>query len=405
MAFTITTAGKAKYAAATNTSRIEYRDVRFGTGHQADQEAATALQTPITGAIYPLVSPTGLSKFLTLERQDQAQGVLAFIATDMSADVFTATEAGLFDIDGVLMAYRSVSTGRVASKPADETMDYVVRLAYQGAASAPTTWQAGAVLPATTERVGIVELATNAEAIAGTDGVKVLTPASGQAAFGQRVDIQEFTANGTWTKPSGAKLMIVDIVGGGGGSAAAFNSGSPNDELDVGCGGGGAHNQFIFNPDDFGDTEPVVVGTGGAGSYGIARASDPLYVGGNGKLSQFSTGHQWWIAHGGNGGRAQDTQVIAGTGGAIASGYAVLSEAGGVGLAREHITNTDGIFAAPARAGAGRGGGYYPTAPAAGAADNALGRSYGRGGIVVRTNLSSAALNGQPGYVRVVTIR
>ncbi len=71
---------------------------------------------------------------------------------------------------------------------------------------------------------------TQAQAEAGSDttvrGITAQRLSQAVAALGEASDYQEFTGNGTWTKPSGTfrKIVIVEAIGaggsGGGGTAA-----------------------------------------------------------------------------------------------------------------------------------------------------------------------------------------
>lgn len=67
-----------------------------------------------------------------------------------------------------------------------------------------------------------------------------------------------FTSSGTWTKDTGLKYIIVELVGGGGGSEGAYEGG----------GGSGGYSRKIITAGSLGATETVTVGTGGASSGG-----------------------------------------------------------------------------------------------------------------------------------------
>src|SRR5690606_740139 len=75
-----------------------------------------------------------------------------------------------------------------------------------------------------------------------------------------RIDI--FTASGTWVKPSGAKVVYVQVISGGGGGAGG--SGGSNSR---GGGGGGSGGNVTawFVADSLPSSVPVTVGAGGLG--------------------------------------------------------------------------------------------------------------------------------------------
>jgi hypothetical protein len=74
-------------------------------------------------------------------------------------------------------------------------------------------------------------------------------------------DFQRFTANGTWTRPAGATIVMIEVIGaGGGGGASVSGVGSGS-----GGGGGGAFARGIYNAADVPSSLTVTVGAGGTG--------------------------------------------------------------------------------------------------------------------------------------------
>jgi hypothetical protein len=115
-------------------------------------------------------------------------------------------------------------------------------------------------------------LATQAEAQAGTNNTKLMTPLRTAEAItalaGGTASAQTFTAPGTWTKPASVKFVKVTVVAASGGqSPAPGPSGSPL------SGAGGGAIKYVPGPSMPGPVSitvgaGVLGGTGGSSSFG-----------------------------------------------------------------------------------------------------------------------------------------
>lgn len=152
--------------------------------------------------------------------------------------------------------------------------------------------------------------ASQAEALAGIENTKFMTPLRVKEALDAAItpNVQTFLASGTWNKPAGAyKLARVQIWGAGG--SGANGAGSSNKA--VGGGGGGAYREEWYALSDLTATVSVTIGAGGAAKAAGTRADGAdggnssfgayitVYGGGGGAVSTNNTTNS---ATGGNGG-------------------------------------------------------------------------------------------------------
>ncbi len=199
------------------------------------------------------------------------------------------------------------------------------------------------VATATTTIKGIVEVATQAQTLAGTalgeTGASIVVTPETLKGITTPV-IQKYENSGsphTWTKPTGLKYVVVEVLGGGGGGGGANDT--TYDEAGNG-GGGGGYSRKIIESSSLGATETVTVGAGGAGG---------AVGGGTGATGGTSSFGAHCSATGGTGGQTSSS-ALAGEGGIGSSGS--VNTAGDCG-------SRAGYNGASADVGSGSGGGSY----------------------------------------------
>ena len=187
--------------------------------------------------------------------------------------------------------------------------------------------------------------------------------------------IQAFTSSGTWTKPTGAKSINVQLFGAGGGGGSGRKD---TTAATVKCGGGGGGGGGFLNvnipADQLASTELITIGAGGSGGAGVSSTSN----GGAGIIGG-STSFNSVICVGGvggNGGTASAGQ--AGTGLLQANSGAGASVSGGTGVSGNPASVS--VVMQIGGAGGGSGGG------------NSVGNIGSGGGAGGRSNVGN--LNG-----------
>jgi len=163
---TITQAGRVALVNAQNTGTAPVVIAQAGLSAQAF--------TPDTGMT---ALPGEHRRLATMSGDVTADDTIHLIIRDEGTDVFTVRSVGLYLGDGTLFAVYS-QPAVLLEKSAQAIMLLAVEVRFEDIAATSLTFGNANFLnpPATTERLGVVELATLAETIAGTDDRR--TPAA-----------------------------------------------------------------------------------------------------------------------------------------------------------------------------------------------------------------------------------
>lgn len=165
--FILTNAGKAAIVAANNTGTnpVTINRVGVGSASWTPTATATALQTEI-------------KKITAIGGEAVAADTIHVTASDTSSDVYTVREIGLFLTDGTLLAVYSQASA-IITKGAETVALIAADLVITGLpAGSVTVGNVTFDYPQASETVkGVAEIATVAEAQAGTDNERIITPA------------------------------------------------------------------------------------------------------------------------------------------------------------------------------------------------------------------------------------
>jgi len=197
----------------------------------------------------------------------------------------------------------------------------------------------------------------------------------------QQVDVQNFGASGTYTKPTGnggapAKLVLVRALGGAGSGGAGANAAAGAHRGGGSAGGGGLLLERWIAASAIGATESVTIGAGGALAAGGAGAGAAGNAGGSTTFGSLLT------AYGGGAGLGGQTSATltrggGGAGSAGAGGAGATSDVSGGGPFYQAdntggTTNKANVFG---EAGAGSGAGLVGCSEYGGAGGGAAGSS------------------------------
>jgi len=188
--------------------------------------------------------------------------------------------------------------------------------------------------------------------------------ATGGGGSGQSPITQVFNASAYWSKPAGAKMVRVRLLGGGGGGGSGRLGLSGEIRCGGGGGGGGGYHEIELDASLLGASELVTVGGGALGGSAITAGPANGNSGGQGGNSAFGT---WVRVQGGVGGQGGlSGGPLAAPGAMLAHFGGSASNLGGVGAAgypqtlNGVLVSTPAVassFFGPGGAGGGAGGG------------------------------------------------
>lgn len=212
----------------------------------------------------------------------------------------------------------------------------------------------------------------------------------------------------SWSKPSGAKLVVVIAIGAGGGGASGGASANTSTG-GTGGGGAGATVQRVFPADILSASETVIVGLkgfGGASRTFTAAGSNGSVVGDPGANGADSKFGPWLIAEGGSGGIVNTSSSAVGGGGVsgaqIVAGYTIPIEIGGNGADGSATDNNPLATAAAAAtfsisAGGGAGGSVGATSVAVDGTAGGLAGALSAGTLGLGAGSTTASATGGNG--------
>jgi hypothetical protein len=162
----ITDAGLAEVVNAeqSGTAPVVIASVGYGTGQYTPDGSQTALKAEF-------------KRLTTIAGGAVGANVIHLTAQDDSFDDYTVYEVGIYTESGTLFAVCSQTTP-ILEKASKSQSLIAIDIAVSDFSAASVTFGDTNFTnpPATTERQGIVELATDAETVAGTDASRVVTP-------------------------------------------------------------------------------------------------------------------------------------------------------------------------------------------------------------------------------------
>lgn len=212
--------------------------------------------------------------------------------------------------------------------------------------------------------------------------------------YAKTADVQVYTADATWTKPTGAKMVEVITIGAGGAGAAGITKPTDGTHVSGGTGGGGgAIVRKLLRASDLTSTVAVTVapttssGAGASSSFGTYVVA---YGGGGGRVG--SSAGSSGGAGGGTGGVGED-----GSNSTDSTGGLPASTAGASGISGQGAGGVWNAAGKNAEFGGASGGGSTISSAGSSGGSSLFGGAAGGGGGGVNGGTPGTSANGAAG--------
>lgn len=318
-----------------------------------------------TGIKYVSVKPTPSEGWVVVSPSNTSLREIVYYTstgTDSTGDYIVVSQRGLGGTSDQVHNIGEPVRMNYTAQHQQEISDALDQIVAAGAQDASTSTK------------GIVKLSTapasasNPIAV-GTNDTRL--PTSEPSTYlALKSDIQVFTADGTWTKPTGAKVVEVVCVGAGGSGGGGQGAAAGNIRGGGTGGGGGSKVQKIFQASTLSATVAVTVAISQAGGAGGVNNNGSQ--GTDGGSSSFGT---YSVAYGGGAG-GDGRNRGAGSGGGT----------GGAGISASASAILGGLPASVAGANGISGQGAGSAAPATSTPLASLAEFGGASGGAISTN-------------------
>jgi hypothetical protein len=267
------------------------------------------------------------------------------------------------------------------------------------AAALTLTYNATSLILPTTANITTAANDTATALCLGAGNWQVLSYATATGApLSSTVNVQSFTANGTWNRPAGSSFSRVILCGAGGGGGGGGREANLTATAGGGGGGGGYCQDVTYKFADIGASQTVTLGTAGTSGTGSTSNGSAGTAGGVGGSSTFGA---LLTAFGGGGGFGGLTTGSVG-GGAAGAGIFAAGPSGTTMAASSefNISGCGGISGAVGQQTCPVGGGGGGTASVStlaggiGGASTSSAPGGGGGGGTTATPAGGAGGNG-----------